>query len=177
MGNGKPQSIVTRGFTLVEMTVAIALSALMMVAMIGVLDGIGKRAQLVERFDTVTWPRGLERLLRRDLGAAKSIWIAEGTLWIRTDVPGYHSEAKGLRDIAYRCVELASEHSALQRVDGSHGDLIALGVKALMVNRVDAEGERHEFPEEPGPVPRRVCVMLWDNPNQAPIYIRELLVP
>jgi len=162
--------------TLVELTVAIALSAMLMVALIGVLGGIAKQVKLSRRYDTSVWPNRVATLLRRDLGAAESLWMDAGELWMRTDVPSYHSDAKGVREIGYRCTAIDNELSILERIDANQTSVLAIGPERLYVQRIDSAGIPQPLPRTPGPAPKHVRLWIHTSGNQDAAWVRDLVL-
>ena len=68
------------GMTLVELTVAIALAAMLMASLVGVTQGVAKHAENAQKLDQPVWPEQLRRLIRRDVMAANEIWMDDGLI-------------------------------------------------------------------------------------------------
>ncbi len=157
------------GFTLVELMVAIALSAMLLGALTGVLQGVARQAKIAAKYDEPIWPSRFAEIFRRDLMAAEAIWWEEETVWMRTDSPG-------LRTIGYRCRQLRDHPSTLERVERGRTHTLALGPTRLVVERLDAAGSPQPLPPAPGPMPLQVRVWIWQDDEQAPFLIRDLVI-
>lgn len=173
-GHPRDSKLLRHGLTLVEMMVAIALSALLLAAMTGVLSGIAKQNRLVERYDRAVWPSRFMELLRRDLIASDQLWTEDGTIWMHTDAPAYQSGSRSRRRIGYSCTQGAG--STLERIDDESAAPLALDVSRIALERLDASGLPQPLPPTPGPVPTQVRVWVWQTGQSEPVLLRDLVV-
>ena len=162
--------------TLVELIVAISLSAMLMVAIVGVLRGIAIQTKLSERYDHAVWPSELVQLLRRDLDAAESLWVEANAILMRSDVPAYQVNAIGVRPIRYQCVEMQDGTDVIERVDSGHGAILAMGPHRIQLDRIDRFGMLQPLPLEPGPIPNRIRIQVWQGADSEPILVRDISV-
>lgn len=171
------------GMTLIELMVAVALSAMLLAALLGVLSGITKQCKLAETYDKPVWPARFVALLRRDLIAAERIWTSKNTIWFETDAPAYLPYTKdgdtstgGIRRIGYRCRSIPNKEGVLMRQDGDHSEAIAIGPDRIVVERLDSDGVPQPLPPMPGPVPSQVRVWVWEADKTSPSLVRDLVI-
>ncbi|WP_218933569.1 hypothetical protein [Rubripirellula lacrimiformis] len=168
--------------TLIELMVAAALSALLLVALIGVLRGLSMQMRLANRMDQPVWPSRFVQFLRRDLLAADAVWERSGIVWIRTDAPAYSSagntpsDITGIRDIGYRCGMLQNGRRVLERIDSDRVDVLAFEPSRIVVERLDSQGNPQPLPPSPGPVPAQVRVWVWENSAGPPKVLKDLVI-
>ncbi len=160
--------------TLVELMVAIALSAMLLGALVGVLGGLSKQTRLSENYDQAVWPARFIELLRRDVIAAEAMWSNNQTVWITADSPQY-GDSGGSRQIGYRCADLSAGRAVLERIDGDRVSVIAIGPTRLSVERLDRLGFPQPLPPAPGPVPAQIRVWVWGDDDQHPVVLRDLV--
>ena len=173
------------GMTLVELMVAIALSAMLLVSLVGVLSGIAKQGKVVDKLDQPVWPARFAKLVRRDLLAAESVWQSNGIVWMRTDAPVYESYRStsrtnssdvGVRRIGYQCVVSSDSPAILYRRDQERRCAMAIGPTRIVLERLDDQGTPQPLPSSPGPVPDQVRVWVWNDPAVSPVLVRDLVV-
>lgn len=170
-----------RGLTLIELLLAIALSALLMAAVTGVVQGISRQSRLAEDLERPVWPAEVVDLVRTDLLAASSLWMNEDTLWIRSDPPAYQSPrlaevSTGVREIGYRCSQTDGGYQVLRRLDGVDRRTLALGVQKILLERLDREGIPQPIPRSPGPVPTQVRLWIWTSERPSEPLVRDVLL-
>ena len=167
--------------TLVELMVAVVLSAMLLGALVGVLSSVAKQSKLADTYDQPLWPAEFMSLLRRDLLAADAIWSDAGVIWIRTDAPTYavQSGAKGtsgMRRIGYRCSPTHESRSLLIRSDKGQAAVLAIGPTQLTLERLDDSGSPQPLPPSPGPMPEQVRIWVWQGTSEGPIIVRDLVL-
>ena len=165
-----------RGMTLLELMVAIALSAMLLGAMVGVLGGIAKQSKVADTYDQDIWPSRFCSLLRRDLVAAEAVWFSNNVIWIRVDAPAYQNVGVGTRDIGYRCRRTDAGKSVLERLDGERQSVLAIGPTRIAVERLDSLGVPQPLPPIAGPVPAQVRIWVWGDDSDQPAVLRSLVV-
>ncbi|MEM6473734.1 MAG: prepilin-type N-terminal cleavage/methylation domain-containing protein [Planctomycetota bacterium] len=155
--------MIRRGMTLVELLLAVALSAMLLAALVGLLRGTSNQTKLAKQFDQPVWQTRLPDLIRADLKAADSIWSVDQTVVMRSSPPQYHGDRTGLRTIAYECVELESGFCCLLRSDQDSSDVLAVGPTKITIERVDRDGFPQPLPSNPGPVNRQFRAWVFQN--------------
>ena len=154
----------SRGITLIEVMVALALSALMLTALVGVLKGFRIQEQTAESLQTERWPPKFVNLLYRDLLVCDGVFASNKTVWLTGNLPAYaDSNQNGRRRIGYRIVETGGGETAPVRINGPYRQLIALRASRIVVERVDDQGVAKPLPFARGPVPQRVRVWVWHS--------------
>ena len=175
--NPSSHSAETRcGMTLVELMVAVTLSAMLLGSLVGVLRGVANQTELAQRYDQPVWPARTLAILRRDLIAADSVWLEENVIWMRTDAPSYHSSNVGVREIGYGCTQIQGGTSMLVRTDGGQRSVLAIGPSRIEIERLDAGGIPQPLPPAPGPVPANVRVWVWEQVRSQPVLRRDLVL-
>ncbi len=159
------------GLTLVELTVALALSAMLMAGIVGLLRGLNQQSELAEEYDTDVWPARFVSLIRSDLMSAQSLWDGSGVIWMRHDASGQAQSRVG-----YRCRTLTEGLSVLERIDADAVSVLAIGPARVDVERLDAQGLPQPIPNTPGPVPTQVRIWVWDGENTEPVVLRDLVL-
>ncbi|WP_436717718.1 prepilin-type N-terminal cleavage/methylation domain-containing protein [Roseiconus lacunae] len=166
-----------RGLTLIELLAAMALSALLLSAVIGITKGVSQQATAVEEKDLLVWPSQTVAILRRDLLSADSVWNSRNAIWLKTDAPSYHSPSMGARYIRYDVKK--SEHGGgiLRRVDSTTGAPLAINVNNIRIERLDASGVPQPFPPSPGPVPDQVRLWVeYIERGSFNVFIRDIVI-
>ncbi len=165
-----------RGMTLVELAISVALSAMLLSTLVGVLSGISRQEKASRRFDRPIWHGRAMEIIRRDLLSADSLWKTGGTIWIKTSPPAYGRSNRGLRTIGYRCICISDTRTALTRLDADTEDVLGFGASSIAIERLDASGVPQPIPGIEGPVPNQVRV--WISGDQAAIdpYVADLII-
>lgn len=170
------------GMTLIELLVAVALSAMLMTALIGVLQGLGKQTRLANQMDQPAWPNEVLKLLRRDLLAADSLWEEGGIIWLLTDSPTYpvpkrtSSNTSASREIGYRSGALGDGRRVLERIESSRAIVLACDVSRIKLERLDSFGNPQPLPNSPGPVPSQIRVWVWDSILDRPVLLKDVVI-
>ena len=164
-----------RGMTLVELTVAIALAAMLLASLTGVLRGVSEQSKLADSFEGPVWPSEFLNILHRDLMAAEAIWAEQGVVLIKTDAPQYQSVGTGARTVGYACVDIGKNLAVLNRIDGATS-VLAMGPRQLVIERLDTSGRPQPLPATPGPVPTQVRVWVWEADEKTPVILRDLVI-
>ena len=159
------------GMTLVELTVAIALAAMLMASLVGVTQGVAKHAENAQKLDQPVWPEQLRRLIRRDVMAANEIWMDDGLIWMLSDPPSYDRNSTGLRRIGYGVTDTSSGRSTLMRVDGQHSETLAVGPTKISLERLDRDGAPQPLPSTPGPVPNQLRLWVFEQDEKSPLVL------
>lgn len=172
---------VRKAMTLVELMVAVALSALLLSALVGVLRGVDVQSKMAVKLDRPVWPSRVIDLVRRDLIAATAIWAESNTVWIRTDAPSYKvhglgdRESAGTRRVGYRCRVLPGGDPVLERVDAGRSSVLAIAPTRIIVERLDSVGAPQPLPLQPGPVPQQVRVWIYETDSNSPTIVKDVV--
>ncbi len=159
--------------------VAITLTSLLLMSLMGVLQATTRQSRMVEAREVVVWPGRVRTMFQRDLLSAETVWLEAGAVCLRTDSPRYgvggHEDdllgqgpvigsetPSGVREVRYRC-RSNSGGSLLQRIDGHVTNSLAVGPSRLSVERIDSTGALQPLPPRPGPVPRHVRLTIWQR--------------
>ena len=166
------------GLTMVELLVAITLAVMLMSAMTGLLRSLQQPLRIAEQLDTPLWPAGLEASIRRDLQTATSvhrqgeiIWLT-GTLASNAGTPTKASSSY----IGYTCIPISEQHPGLVRLDASGAELIALGPRRLVLERIDDSGAPQPLPPIAGPIPRQLRLWVYGVDAQTPLIVRDIVL-
>ncbi len=169
------------GMTLIELMVSAALSAILLVALMGVLRGMTTQVRLADRINQPVWPSRFVKLLQRDLLAADAVWEQSGTVWIQTDAPLYPvgqsvNESSGSRTVGYRCTTFPGDRNVLERIDSERIYVLAFGPTRMVVERLDSHGQPQPLPPSQGPVPGQVRVWVWNDVTERAVILKDLVI-
>lgn len=163
------------GFTLIELTVALALAALLFAALVGVARVAQQQAQLVERRLQPRWKQATLQLLYRDLLSAQRVWSRPGELSMRGNFIQPLSSGEEASTVTYRLQNLG-ERGLLVRVADDVAECVALDLRRVVVERIDSAGDPQPLPSSPGPVPARVRVWLWTGDLESSPMMQDLVI-
>jgi len=165
------------GMTLVELVTAIALAAMLMAAMTGVLRGIALQTRAAQTKTSPLWPSRFQSILRRDVLSADAIWMNDGHIHLRCDAPLYQAKTgrRSQREVVYHCKKLDTSTHVLYRSDGNGNAAIAIGPKRIQVERLDSQGNPQPLPPTPGPVPAALRVWVWQE-EESPLFVHDMVV-
>jgi prepilin-type N-terminal cleavage/methylation domain-containing protein len=167
------------GFTLVELTVALALGAMLMVAIVGVLQSVSNQLKHAQRESHGDWRSSAKRVLQADLMFAAQISSADGWLWLDGTFPPQGATSEVTRRVGYGCAPGFQEgQSTLMRVADGRGEPVVFGPKRMLVERLDASGTAQPLSEQQTIAPRRVRIWMWLNTDaeDAPSFIQDLVL-
>jgi len=169
------------GLTLIELVLALALSSMLMAAMVGVLRSTSIQAVAVDSMQLERWPVRFVDRLRRDLQSADSLWSTGGEVIIRCEPPSYAAAQPsaikpGNRTVRYRCIEFAESGPALLRIDTGRPCVLGLGPRKMVVERVDRLGNPQPLPNAPGPLPPQVRCWVWGDDDSEPILSIDVVL-
>lgn len=162
--------------TLVEVTVALALSGLLMAALVGVLRGTQIQLRAAQRLQTPVWSFQAIDLIQRDLIAAERLAWSHDTLWIQGTLPSYSPDGElKRRQVGYAIHSLPNGKSALVRIDSTGIEYMAIGPTRMLVERIDDDGILQPLPPTAGPVPAHVRIWIWGD-TELPNLSQDLVL-
>ncbi|MEZ6137056.1 MAG: prepilin-type N-terminal cleavage/methylation domain-containing protein [Pirellulaceae bacterium] len=175
----RPISARAPGFTLVELTVALALGAMLMVAIVGILQSMSRELEFAKHEADQDWQSSVKRLLHQDLLCASQISTAGGWYWLDGSFTAADSKSGTLRKVGYRCVPgILDGESVLMRVADRHGEPVLFGPTKMHIERVDSRGVAQPLSAQPTAVPRYVRVWIWmpDDEDTAASFQHDFLL-
>lgn len=162
------------GLTLVELLVAITLAASLMVAITSLLKSLRRPLLYAERSAAPLWPERLASMLRQDLLAASGVHRQGDTVWITGNLSSSLFPDGGTSLVGYGCYPVTSSRWALVRIESEGFELVALGPRRLVIERIDDLGIPQPLPPAAGPIPNRLRMWIYGRDPRAPEVIRDI---
>lgn len=150
------------GFSLFELSVALAVGTMLMIALVGVLRSSHLQLRVAEEQMAKTEIDEVRQLIEFDLTFASQISERDGRIWIEGDFRSFESRRPS-RLIAYACEPWINGDSALVRTKDSRTDLAAIGFAQLNVERVDTAGVGQPLSPDWSALPKRLRVRLTSS--------------
>lgn len=170
------RSLTHMGLTLVELVIALFLASLLMVGLLGVLKGVERQRQIVERIPDDLWRGRVQEILERDLLAAEKIGWSVDRLVLEGTLPTYEPGlASSHRNVEYGIAGLHGAHPVLYRRDRGELQWIALGPRRILAERIDRAGIPQPLPAQPGPLPQRLRVWIWVDLESPPVLQFDIM--
>ena len=163
---------------MIELLVAITLAVMLMSAMTGLLRSLQHPLRKAEQIDTPLWPAGLEASIRRDLQTATSVHRQGDIIWLTgafASNAGTPTNASSSY-VGYACIPLSDQHPGLVRLDPDGVELIALGPRRLVLERIDDLGIPQPLPPVAGPIPRQLRLWVYGVDAQTPLIVRDIVL-
>ncbi len=165
------------GFTLIELVVALALGAMLMAALVGVLRSVDRQLSEVKREATQDWQRPVLEVLHRDLMLSSEISSSDGWIWLDGSLPTYRRRPSLARRVGYRCVSwIDDSETVLLRLADDHGEPLAIGPRRVLIERLDGSDTPQPLSAMPAAMPDRVRVWIWDGELDEPMLTRDLVL-
>ena len=172
--------------TLLEVIVALSLSALMLIALNGVLSGLTRQKKRTSEVQHREWAYELDRVFWNDLAQARGVALNEGVLLMT--VPASTPTSRGQSSVHAVAYQLTSANGVRTRLTRT----VYLGqepkgnpmmtqsllwdVQRVTFERVDDQGNSQPLPRELGPTPRAFRYQLWmaneSSPRSNQILVR-----
>ncbi|MEM8736453.1 MAG: prepilin-type N-terminal cleavage/methylation domain-containing protein [Planctomycetota bacterium] len=158
-----------RGMTLVEISVALALMSMLMVAIVGVLRQVDRQLKVLDSGQPVNldWP--IFRIVERDLMVASSIALKENALLLRGSF-----EVAGRREttdqLQYRIVPWIDNQTALVRQAGQRAELVSIGVELFVAERLDSSFVPQPLSPTWTNIARGYRLLLWRDGASEPTF-------
>jgi prepilin-type N-terminal cleavage/methylation domain-containing protein len=178
----KRRRVVRRGFTLVELVVALTLASLLLTALTGVLKSLAMQAKRSTESRATDISYAIEAIVWHDLSQARSVALTNGVLWMLIPGPPPISsqsyDSQYLRSgagtskahiIAYRLVPAEGVGFSLvrQAYIGSQMNgvpifeqTIAWNVEKTAFERIDDNGDPQPLPKQLGPTPAALAYRI-----------------
>jgi type II secretory pathway component PulJ len=170
-------SMTRSGMTLLEVVIALSLSALMLISLTGVLSGLSRQRTRVNAVRHSEWAYELDRALWNDLAQARGVSLHQGalTMSIPASQPRTNEivQSSANQTVVYRIERTGPQGNRLTRTiySGLNASGLPLISQTLLWNirnatfeRVDDQGTSQPLPKELGPTPRAFRYQLWfDN--------------
>lgn len=162
--------------TLVELVVALALGAMLMTGLVGVLGSINRQLRVVQNRTAGHWEMASAEMLHRDLMLSARIAFKDGWLWLEGEFPDYQAPNRRAKRVGYSCVPWLDGESALIRAAGASSDLVAVGPGRLLVERLDRISVPQPLSESSTSIPDRLRVWIWEDDASEPVAVRDLVL-
>lgn len=157
--------------TLVELTMALALSAMLLAGLVGLLRGLYQQTKISESYEADVWPARFVSLVQTDLSSAESLWVEDRVIWMSHGFGG-----QDMRHVGYRCRQLDTGLSVLERLDRFGASALAIGPTRVEMERIDRRGAPQPIPNRPGPVPAQVRIWVWEHQAKESTIARDLVL-
>ena len=168
--------MIRKGMTLLEVVVALSLSALLLIALNGVLSGLFRQKKRTTEVQYREWAYEMDRVFWNDLAQARGVALNDGVLLMT--VPATRRLDNGQsteQSVAYQLLPNSKEHNRLtrsvylgQELNGKPllTQTLLWDVRKATFERVDDQGNSQPLPRELGPTPRAFRYQLWvaDDP-------------
>lgn len=165
-----PKETINSAFSLLEVVVALALGAMLMGALVGVLKSTRQELAILESKFGANWQADAHRLLQRDLLMASRVSTGDGWFWL----DGVFDDASARR-IGYKCVPgFLGQKSVLMRLSDGQGEPALFGPTQILMERLDSAGRPHPLSATSTPAPAQVRVWIWDDTDEVqPVFVRD----
>ena len=163
--------------TLLEVIVALSLSALMLIALNGVLSGLFRQKKRSTEVQHREWAYELDRVFWNDLAQARGVALNDGVLFMTVPAAMSLNNGQGtLQSVAYQLIPIGKDHNRLtrsvyvgleQKGKPLMTQTLLWDIRKATFERVDDQGNSQPLPRELGPTPRAFRYQLWvaDNPT------------
>ncbi len=165
-----------KAMTLLEVVVALSLSALMLIALNGVLSGLVRQKKRTAEVRHREWAYELNRVFWNDLAQARSVALNEGVLIMTVPAARQWNSSQGtVQSVAYQLIPSGKERNRLTRSvylgqeqtgKPAMTQTLLWDIRRATFERVDDQGNSQPLPREMGPTPRAFRYQLWvaDDP-------------
>jgi prepilin-type N-terminal cleavage/methylation domain-containing protein len=160
-----------KGMTLLEVVVALSLSALMLIALNGVLSGLFRQKKRTAEVQHREWAYELDRVFWNDLAQARGVALNDGGLLMAVPAAMQWDKGQGsLQSVAYQLIPTGNKQYRLTRSvylgqqptgDPVITQTLLWEIRKATFERVDDQGNSQPLPRELGPTPRAFRYQLW----------------
>ena len=161
-------------FTLVELVVALALGAMLMTALVGILRSVSGQLKLAQTWATREWETSAVELLHRDLMLSARISHKDGWIWLDGEFPDFQRPEGREQRVGYSCVPWMNETSAMIRLGAGSADLVAVGPRRILLERLDQTNTPQPLSEAATVTPERLRLWIWSNDSSEPSLVRDI---
>lgn len=163
-------------FTLMEVVLALALGAMLMVALVGVLRSTSRQLQQARPVSQANCDTAF-RVISRDLLLAQTIAVKDGWIDLTGSFPEFGSEDTHARKVAYGIAAAVNgDETVLMRVTEHGGQSIAPQITRIDIERLDSTGTPQPLSSQASSLAGAVRVWLWDADVGRPTLERDVVV-
>ncbi|MFO0940468.1 MAG: prepilin-type N-terminal cleavage/methylation domain-containing protein [Pirellulales bacterium] len=162
-----------KAFTLVELVAALAMAAVLMAAISGVLIYSHRQLGSVTQQSASNWKQSVERVFRNDVQLASEIYVEDNWVWLVGEfpVPGSDSYADRvgygvdlwIPEANSNPTDQKTTPTALIRVCGTSGQPMLVGVNRFVIERLDDSGTPQPISASPTPIARQLRLWIWQQ--------------
>lgn len=147
-----------------------------MTALVGVLRSAAVQLRVAESRAGGNWQSASVELLHRDLMLSSRIAFNGGWVWLEGEFPDYQSESARTKRVGYNCVPWPEGQVALVRLAGASTDLVAVGPRRLVLERLDQMSNPQPLSERPTATPDRLRLWIWEDEGAEPALVRDVVL-
>lgn len=164
------------GFTLIELVLAIALGALLMAAMVGVLKGATQQLRIAQQRTRQSWHTATLEQMHRDMLLASRIHSSDGWVWLEGEFNEFSGQRDKSKRVGYQCVPWIDGRGALVRNSDQATELLAIGPRRMVIERLDANNMPQPLSAVATPMPERVRVWIWTDDAINAEVLRDIVL-
>lgn len=164
------------GFTLVELSVALALAGMLMASIVGVLIQVKRQTVLTQALSRSQWKESVESLIRQDFLLASSICIRSGDVWLEGDFCRASSDGERNQLIGYgiRPWFVGGQQVLVRMLPGRIEPLV-VGPTRFAVERLDQRGVPQPISDRFVAVSPHYIIWIWDDRQAEPAVTLNLV--
>ncbi|MBL8869915.1 MAG: type II secretion system protein [Planctomycetaceae bacterium] len=157
------------GFTLLEVTVSLAVSTMILIALIGVMRSVGGqlrslKEQKSERLGLIQQILQQDALTTSMISRKADSYVLVGSFVSPDLTESYHEL------VIYECNTWLDGSLVLVRRTNKQQEVVAKGIRQIVIERLDSQGVPQPISNLPIPFPSRAKVWLWtDDRDAAPL--------
>lgn len=157
------------GFTLLEVTVSLAVSTMILIALIGVMRSVGGqlrslKEQKSERLGLIPQILQQDALTTSMISRKADSYVLVGS-FVSPDLTEPYQEL-----VIYECTNWLDGSLVLVRRTNEQQEVVAKGIRRIVIERLDSQGVPQPISTLPIPFPSRARVWLWtDERDAAPL--------
>ncbi len=165
------------GFTLVELLVALTMGAMLLAAIVGVLRSVNQQLNIALRESKETLKSSILELFYNDFLNASAISSSGGWIWLEGVFPTFSGDAVITKRIGYHCVPWIKQgQSALVRLGDGQGELVSVGPRRLLIERLDSTNTPQPLSQAPTPIPSRLRLWLWETDTEEATLVKDFVL-
>ena len=175
--NHLTRSVRETGFTLIEMLVALTMSAMLLAAIVGVLRGVNQQLNIALRESKQAANSSAVELFYSDFLNASAISSSGGWIWLDGIFPTFGGEETIAKRVGYHCVPWIKEgQTALVRLADGKGALVAVGPRRLLVERLDSTNTPQPLSQSATPIPSRLRLWIWETDSEEATFVKDFVL-
>lgn len=145
-----------------------------MTALVGILRSVSNLHRTVQKWAAEDWKTVSLDLLRRDLMLASRIAAEDGWIWLDGEFPAFQEPDDRVKRVGYNCVRWIDQESVLVRVAGSSTDVVAVGPRRLLLERLDQTNTPQPLSPTPTAAPERMRLWIWLEGMTDPDFVCDI---